>query len=390
MNKRKVLGVITGIIVSNIIVISGLHLFHIKHVGYSKYRIQGLNALIKKYSLDDTPLEDRKEGMYRGLVSGLEDESTWYLNKEEFLQQQEMLNGKYVGTGIVCQWGVNTNYLIITDIVPESPADKAGIKQGDRIIALDDKKVMLSNQTLIYDKLLSSIDDTITYTIECKDKKIKQIPLTSTSLVIQTLKTEWVDDKTEYISIVHIQKNLVSELEKTIKILQSQGKNKWILDLRDVESNQIEVANELSNLFIDNTSVYKQKDRQGQYNVYTTSNGDIGGKLYVLVNQGTEGTIEAFVESLKQTNRAVVIGETTAGRGKASEPIALKDGTGVMVASKELYTMQDISLVDNGVKPHIMVQQSREALMEYLAVGRMSREKDRLLQEAIKQLNKED
>ena len=165
MNRKMVVGLGLGVLMG-LVLVGGMYTWGLMNgrrsssvvvgdteVVYNQSKITYLDKALELYYIDERDEDALIEGIYRGYVYGLDDSYTRYLTVDEFNKQKEESVGNYVGTGIKFAWGITSQHLIVTEVIDGSPAQKAGIEVGDKIVAIDGTPAMGSNELEIYEKL---------------------------------------------------------------------------------------------------------------------------------------------------------------------------------------------------------------------------------------------
>lgn len=388
MKSKHLVGIITGVIlgVSLTATIIGCSNNNAERK-YSPSKIKLINKLLQHSYLreiDDKKVED---SIYAGYVSGLEDPVTSYLNEERLKEQQVLQEGKYIGTGLQFEWGFNGRYIIVTDIIPNSPASLENIKIGDKITEIDAIKVMLSNETELYEKLMYTGDKAVIYTVQDNNESNeRKVSLNAKVIDIKSMTHKMIDNNIGYITLFSIKSDASQEIQKNINDLKASGAKKFIIDIRNVYSNNIEEIYRMCQLFINEKDVFKIKNKQGEMKAYKTKEALYDDAVVVLINGRTKGALEAFASAIKDTARGKVIGEKSAGIGRINEIISLDDKSGLMVSTGIIYNSSESSLADKGVLPDIEVKSDVQSVVELITTGRLDEKHDLQLMEAIKQL----
>ena len=121
-------------------------------------KLKFLSRQINKLYIGEINQQKLDDGIYTGYVEGLENPTSYYLDETEYKANLVYAEGKAISTGLLYSWGLDGNHLVITDVGPESPADKAGIKIGEQIVKVDNVKVIYSNEAAL-SKLLSNAEE---------------------------------------------------------------------------------------------------------------------------------------------------------------------------------------------------------------------------------------
>lgn len=392
MKAKHLIGVITGVILG--VSITSVAIGCASNIAsdnasskYSRQKLDILSSLLKKSYLRDIDNKKVEDSIYAGYVSGLEDPATGYLGAEQLKEQQALEQGKYMGTGLQFEWGLNGRYIIVTDVIPNSPAAAQNIHVGDKIVEIDGIKVMMSNETELYEKLAYNGSDEVAYTFQDNNGNNERIvKLTSKIIDVKSMTHKMIRDNVGYISIFSIKKDSSAEFEKNIKALQVSGAKSFIIDIRNAYSNNLDEIYKMAGLFIDNQVVFKLKNKQGKMKEYKTTKAAFNEPIAIVVNEKTRGAFEAFAVAVKDTKRGKVIGVKTAGAGCINQIFTLEDKTGVMVTTGIIHSSSDISLKGAGVVPNTEIKNSTDSIIELVTTGTVQEKDDLQLMEAIKQL----
>ena len=384
MRSKSLAGAIAGVVVGGsliaTIIVSGNEPTH-----YSYSKIKLLDKLLQHSYLREIDKKQVEDSIYAGFVSGLDDPLTGYLNEDQLKEQQVLKEGKYMGTGLKFEWGIGGRYIIITDIIPNSPASEANIKVGDKIVKIDGIKVMLSNESDLYKKLIYKGSEAVSYTIQDNDDKNERtVNLSSKIIDIRNITSKLIDKNIGWITLFAVQEGTSEALGEHIKTLKAEGAKQYIIDIRNLYSNNIEEISKICQLFINEKVAFKIKNKQGEMKEYKTAAAPYDMPLVLLINKGTKGAAEAFASAIKENKRGQLVGEKSAGVGRISEIIPLEDKTGLMITTGIIYSAKDKSLKDNAIMPDVPVKYGVDAIIELISKGKLNDNHDVQLMEAVK------
>ena len=355
---------------------------------YAHSKLSQLEKFLQKGYLGNIDNNQLENSIYAGYVSALEDSRTRYLNEEQLEEQQVLAKGQYMGTGMQFEWGINGRYIIVTDIIQGSPAERAKVKIGDKIIQIDSIKVMTSNELELYKKLTYTGEEAVSYTVQDNDgQNERQITLQSEIIDRKEIDYKLIENNIGYISVFTIKESTSETLNECIRVLKEKGAKGFIMDIRNAYSNNIEEIYKMCNLLVDEDIVFKIKNKQGEFKEYKTQKAVYNDPVVVMINGRTQGAIEALGAAVKYSKRGSVVGETSSGTGLVSDIIPLQDHTGLMVSTGIIYTSEGKSLSGQGVKPDIEIKNPVEASIELLTTGKIQPQNDDQLMEAIKQIH---
>lgn len=391
MRKRWFVGVGVGCLVGLVAVGVGAYGMQVgvkSEEQFSKRKAANLEMMIQKYYMGDVSAEEMLEGVYKGYVYGLEDPGTRYLTADEYEKEAVAKKGEYLGTGIEFTWGLGSQNLIVTGVVPQSPAERAGIVVGDKIMAIDGVKAMMSNEVEIYEKLTYVGKEPVNYTITSNDGMPKgDVPLVVD--IVDKVLTEHrlIGKDVGYIKINSLPQGAVAEVEAAIKDLERQGSKKLVLDLRGAQSNDLDEVKALADLFTKSGELFSVKGKQDKVTTYYASDGAISLPLGIIINHYTSGAIEGFALAMQTQGRGILVGEATSGKGTVQELIQLQDGSGLYVTTKLLMDAEGNLIKSKGVKPDILERVPTEDTIEIVTTGHLADESDTLLQKTIQAIN---
>lgn len=387
--KKKVaiktgIGVIVGALLAGGTTLYAQRMFLNKEEKFSQSKLAFINALVGNKYITDASAKEMTEGIYKGYVYGLGDAYTTYLTAEEFVKEQVEADGAYVGTGIEFAWGITNQYLIVTGVIPGSPADEAHIKMGDKITAIDGTKAMMSNEIEIYEKLTYTGQDTVTYMITDNDGQNKrEIKLQSRVVEVELLKSELMNNEIGYIQLEGLVDGTTNELRDLMENLKEQGASKWVLDLRGTSSKNIEEVKALCDLFLPEQVAFTVEDKNQEIKEYKTTKEHFEEPVTLITNRYTSGAVEAFVGAIKELHRGQIVGERTAGNGTTQQLIKLDDGSGICITTGVIIGPNKEKIKDNGITPDILERTPTTSTLELVTTGVVQKENDVLLQSAI-------
>lgn len=337
------------------------------------------------YDINETSEEDIVESIYTSYVNELGNSATYYLSADEFNQAKASNEGNYVGVGLKMTWETDGRSLLVTDVIPNSSADKAGLKVGDHILAIDDIEVVSANEKEVLEKISYTGADPITYKIKkTEDDKEEAVSLTATLVALEDLSYE-ILSQVGYIKLESIRDGTSEHLEKVLEELEAKKVKGIILDVRELYTNNITEVAKVCDLFLEEGTAFKLKHGENDIQSFDMTLGKYEQKVVVLTDRSTRGGAEAFVSALKGI--AYQMGTDTYGLVYVSELIPLEDGSGMSVATGILYDQYGEVLSDKGIEPDEMVFMTEAEKVQYIEKGSISQENDSLLKKALEQFS---
>jgi carboxyl-terminal processing protease len=319
----------------------------------------GKNYMEEKDAGYDRLTRAALEGMLHSL-----DPHSEFLKADAYRELNEEINGKFGGIGIQVERR-NGKVLVIAPIA-DSPAERAGVQRGDEIVKVDEQSL----EKLGMDKIIERLHGKPGTKVEVmffRPSKLQTLVLTLTR---EAIKAESVRDAhvladgIGYIQLTQFTEGTGAEFKAALKRLQAAGIKALILDLRNNPGGLFDAAVEVAEPFF----------KPGELIVYTqgrtadsreelragSSAGGLNLPVAVLVNAGTASAAEVVAGALKDTSRAVVVGETTFGKGSVQTIFRLKNGEALRLTTARYYTPGGVSIHEKGIEPQVPVVVSLE------------------------------
>jgi carboxyl-terminal processing protease len=291
-----------------------------------------------------------------GLLSSVKDKYTTFLTPAEYAELNEGLDGgNFSGVGISIQVDDKTKLLEVNEVIPDGPADKAGLQAGDIITQIDDKstKGLATDQDA---KLLRGEKGSVVkLTIERAGAAIPVVSVTRDTIHQPSVYSKLLDNGIGYARLTVFGKNTADELTAALTKLQAQGAKAYVLDLRDNGGGYLESAVQVSSKFIPSGPIVSVESRGGNDTQYDAENTAVAPKpLAVLVNKYTASASEITSGAIQDDGVGALIGEKTYGKGVVQTIDALPDGSAVKITTARYLTPRgrDINLV--GIEPDIV------------------------------------
>jgi carboxyl-terminal processing protease len=317
--------------------------------------------LIDSYYLGDLPVQiELERGMIRGMIAEIGDPYTVYIEPAAFEIREDMLAGEYGGIGAQLRMDESGQYRLYP--FEESPASKAGIKNGDILIAVD--RVPITAE-MNQDEVLSLIrgvagTDVVVELLnqEAPGEKIELVierVIFSIPSVTHYLYTE--DRRIAIIAITLFSEQTPQEVMQAYDELVALGAKAFIIDLRNNPGGMLDSAVAVSELFLrEGTILYEeQKDETIiQYDVENPGKAQ-DAPLVVVVNEATASSAEVVAAAMQANGRALLLGRPTFGKGSVQSVLVLDDGSSLYITSARWLTPNQEILDQQGLQPDIFV-----------------------------------
>jgi carboxyl-terminal processing protease len=333
--------------------------------------------LIRQDYVDDEKISyrDLTYSALRGMLAELDPHSQ-FMEPRDFRGMQEDTRSEFGGLGVVVT--MDDGALTIVNPMEDSPGFAAGLKPGDRILRINGISTEKLTLMQAVDKLRGEAGEKVTLTIQRPaTKEIKDYELTRVIIKVKSVKDAQIlpspnpqDLKVGYVRITQFNEPTVDELAKALDKLEKEGMQALVLDLRYNPGGLLSSAVEVSGLFLpQQTKVVSTEGRLPGREYRTTTRGSKMRTypLALLVNYASASGSEVVAGALKDLKRAIIVGETTFGKGSVQSVISLPDGSALRLTTAKYFTPARQVIHQVGVSPNIRVgltQQQEFDLLE--------------------------
>jgi len=312
--------------------------------------------------VEDIDQVEAMDSAINGLLQSLDPYSA-YMNPETFEESQTETSGEFGGLGI--EVSMEAGVVKVIAPIDDTPAAKAGIKAGDYIVKINGEQVRGKTLMEAVNLMRGPVGTPIQITIRRKSlKKAKNFKIIREIIEIKSVVSELVDNKVGYLRLRAFNVNSSSQLKKEIsKIEKNKKLVGYILDLRNNPGGLLSQAIKISDFFLDDGEIVSTKGRKIRENrKFFAKKGDkINGKpLIVLINNGSASASEIVAGALQDQKRAVLLGETTFGKGSVQSIIPLKNRGAIRLTVSKYYLPSGKSISDVGVVPDIKIEEEGE------------------------------
>jgi len=337
---------------------------------------------INKEYVDEVDQSKSMDSAINGLLQSLDPYSS-YMSPEIFNEMQTETSGKFGGLGI--EVGMESGVVKVISPIDDTPASKAGIKAGDYIVKINNIQVQGKSLSEAVDLMRGPVGSGIELTVRRRgEKKALKFEIIREIIQIQSVKTDLLKENIGYIRLTSFNENSGKQIKKKIKELEKNEKvNSYILDLRNNPGGLLSQAISISDFFLNNGEIVSTKSRKASENrKWFASQGDLtnGKTLIVLINYGSASASEIVAGALKDHKRAIILGETSYGKGSVQSIIPLKNDGAIRLTVAKYYLPSGKSISEVGVTPDIEISEGNEDF-------RIKTETDNQLDYAIKLLS---
>ncbi len=293
-----------------------------------------------------------------GMMRSVHDRYTVFLTPKEFAELNQGLDGgNFGGIGVVIQQDDRTHYIAVENVIPNGPADKAGVEQDDLIVSIDGAptKSMTSQQASTH--LRGREGTRVSLTIQRAGKVLPQpIVITRAKIHDVSVFEKMLSNKIGYVELTVFGLDTGSELTDALSRLEQQGVRAIVLDLRDNGGGYLDAAIAVSSKFISSGPIVSVEERHSDVTTWEADNTAISPlPLAVLVNGHTASASEITSGAIQDSGVGTIIGTRTFGKGVVQTIYPLGDGSALKITTARYLTPHNRDINHLGIAPDITV-----------------------------------
>lgn len=320
-------------------------------------KISMLWGMIDKYFLWDIDEETVRDGMYKGILSSLDDPYSVYYTKAEMDDIIESSSGKYSGIGAYVTFDAESGITYISRPMPGSPAEESGLLPDDYIYEINGEDVRGLELNVVVSKIKGPEGSDVVISVKrAGENDLLDITVTRRTIEVDMLESKMLDDNIGYIWLYEFEKIAVSQFDRAYEELEKQGMKGLIIDLRDNPGGDLEAVVDLADEFLPEGTIVYTKDKNGKGQTFKSDAAMKDIPLVILVNGNSASASEILTGSLKDHGVATIVGTTTFGKGIVQSLFTLNDGTGVKITESEYYLPNDECIHGVGVEPDVKIE----------------------------------
>ncbi len=325
---------------------------------------QDIMFLLQNYYVEDVDFETLIEGAIDGMLNKV-DRYSYFMSASEYEEMQQEYEGHYGGIGIVIT--MRDNKLTIVSPIKNTPGEKAGLRAGDIITAIDGKETAEMSQIKAVDMMRGEEGTEVTITIDRGDEDSFDVEIIRKDIEVPYVETEMKTEDVGYISLAQFIEDVGKDVEKAVADLKEQGARGIILDLRNNPGGLLNEAVNVASVFLDEgvvVSVRQKDETERVLEVNESISSDTQIPLIILTNKGSASASEIVAGAVQDYDRGKLIGTTTFGKGVVQSVVPLQDGSAVSLTTARYYTPDGNYIHEKGIEPDTEIGLDLKAAQE--------------------------
>ncbi len=334
------------------------------NVVFGKLKIFGdVLSVIQTSYVEEPNVDNLVQGAIKGMLQTLDPHSS-YLTPDMLKQVEVETKGVFGGLGI--EIGVKDGILTVIAPIDDTPAFRAGLQAGDKIVKIEKESTSDMTVTEAVKRLRGEPGTKVTISIVREGlNEPRAYTITRDIIKIKSVKSKAMGDGIAYVKLTQFQQDTSSELEKALQAAQKEkgGLRGLVLDLRNNPGGLLDQAVKVSDEFIESGLIVYTDGRieSQKYKYLAHKEGTwTGFPIVVLVNAGSASASEIVAGALQDHGRAILLGTRTFGKGSVQTILPLEDGSALRLTTARYYTPNGRSIQAKGIEPDIVVRDGRE------------------------------
>ena len=347
-------------------------------------KIETLQQLVDRYFLfeDDIDKEQMEAGIYKGLLSGLEDPYTVYYTQEEYDTLTEETEGVYCGIGVLVSQNISSGLITALRVFQGSPAEEAGMKKGDILYKVGEALASDFELDVLVQQEIRGAENTYVDITVLRDGEEVKLHIQRRIVEVTTVESKMLENNIGYILVTQFELVTGDQFKDAINSLEEQGMERLIIDLRDNPGGVLDAVVEMAAYILPEDklkgTIVATSDKNGRGDRYFSKGGEIcfesdtgqrdprypkkdGHELnipmVVLINGNSASASEVFAGAVRDYGYAKLVGTTSFGKGIVQSLVQLEDGSAVKMTVSHYYTPGGVDLHKKGLEPDVEVEQ---------------------------------
>lgn len=320
-----------------------------------------LSDFIKAYSnivnnyYENVDKEKMLDSALNAMLNYLGDNYTTYLTDEQRKALEESLQGTYQGIGVE----INKDR-VITKVTKNGPAEAAGLQAGDKFLSIDGTKLNDTDGNAV-GLLIRGTNKKAVYIVVDRNGEELTFNVKIGTIEEPAIGYEMKENNIGYIQISKFSRPLTSQMENALKELEANGMEKLIIDLRNNTGGYLDSAETTASLFLKKGKlIYSLEDKKSKEDYYDQTETSRDYPIVVLINNNSASSAEILAAALKDSYGAVLVGQTSYGKGKVQQTYDMEDGSMAKFTSARWLRPTGDCIDKKGIKPDFEVAQTTQ------------------------------
>lgn len=310
--------------------------------------------LLAKFSFVETDADmgQAVDKALEGLVEGLGDRWSYYLDPESYQSTLESRANHYVGVGVTVSYEREEG-LLVREVSQDGPAEKAGVQAGDIITHVDGTPVAGEDRYTASERITGEEGTQVELTLQGEDGQSRTVTCTRKTLKSYSASGKMLEDNVGYVRLDNFYSGAADTFRQEVESLRAQGATSLVLDVRSNPGGYVMELVEILDYLLPEGPVFVERPRWGRETVYQSDASGVDLPMVVLVDANSYSAAELFAAQLRESAQVPVVGELTSGKGYSQVTFSLFNGGGLGLSVAAYCTGNGHSLIGEGLTPDV-------------------------------------
>lgn len=317
--------------------------------------VEALDILSERF-LEDVSREELINAAISGMVDSLDDPQTQFFTANDYQEMMIKIDGSFSGVGV--EISAVGDYITVVAPIKNTPGEKAGLKAGDRIVAVDGKSIIGVTPTEAAQLMRGPEGTKVTLTVERENvEEPLTFNITRANIVVPSVFAEMLEGKIAYLQITTFDEHTSSDFQKALLELETEGMRGLILDLRDNPGGLLDQAVKVGQEILPAGPIAHMVDRDGNIlQTYQSYGMEKEYPIVVLINGGSASAAEIIAGALQDTGTGILVGTKTYGKATVQHLERLSNRGGIRYTVAKYQTPNGRDIHGRGLEPDVPVE----------------------------------
>ena len=330
--------------------------------------IKRAESIIKEMYYENVDEDVLYEGALKGMLDALGDEYSWFVDEESYESLSLSLSGEYTGIGVNVTIDEKDNLITIISPIEDTPAFKAGLKAGDKIISINSVTVSFENYQEAVNMMRGNGDDAgkeVILSIKRADTgEIEELTLVREHIILKTVKSKMLPQNIGYVRITSFDERTDKEFSEALNNLNVKNLDGLVVDLRNNGGGTLTSMQNISDMLLSEGVITYFEYKDGRKKYFRSSKDYLDVPVSVIINGSSASASEAFAGAIRDHNRGILVGEKSFGKGIVQSVIPFsetdKGTTAIYITTARYFTPKGECIHKKGISPDITVSMPEE------------------------------
>lgn len=320
-------------------------------------KIDEIYSYLNLYYYDDYELENIEEGLYKGIMEGLDDPYSQYYTKEEFADLMVSTSGTYAGIGAGLSQNADTMEVVISKVYRGTPAEQAGLMNGDLVLYVNEIEATSMELSDLVQQIRGEEDTTVHMVVYREStKETLELDVTRKYIELPSIEGEMLDDKIGYIQITEFQAKTDEQFIEMVNSLKEQGMKGMILDVRANPGGYLSSVVEIADTILPEGLIVYTEDKYESKQEYKSDGECVDIPIVLLIDENSASASEILAGAIKDYEYGTLVGTTTFGKGIVQNVVPLSEGDAIKITTSKYFTPNGNYIHKVGIAPDVEVE----------------------------------